>query len=154
MFGGQVWVTAQEAPNAHFVKANQFVSTALLLPKHRDKHSIGTPPRTPRHLSRCLQVVASWLSGSAQFAATSGKLEFRRVYETIPAVLNAAELNPAEICSHSQHLKQRNTHCCWNGTMSATPRTAFILKAPPLAAKSGCIGSATNAPRGSCTCTK
>ena len=39
----------------------------------------------------------------------------------------------------------------WNGTMSATPRTTFIPKTSPLAVESWCIGSATSAPRDSCT---
>ena len=56
--------------------------------------------------------------------------------------------------THSQRLKQRNIRCCLNGTLSATSRTAFIHKPPPLAAKSLCTGSVTSVPRERCTCTK
>lgn len=65
--------------------------------------------------------------------------------------------NAVEICvwaAHSQHSKQRNTHCCLNGTMNAIPKLAFIPTIPLLAAKRRCIGSAAVALRDGCICTK
>ena len=70
---------AQEAVNAHIVKAERCASTALTLPKHRDKSRTGIRTRTPRHLNRQSLAVTSELSGSALSAAMSGKLKLHTV---------------------------------------------------------------------------
>ena len=122
-------------------------------PRHQDKQNIGIRIRMSRHLSSCLLVVTSGLTGGAQHAAMSGKVRLQSVCETTMVVLDAVELVLLETGTHSQHMKQRNTHCCTSGITSAIPKTAFILKAPFLAVKSWCTGYASSAPRESCTCT-
>ncbi len=154
MSGRLLCKVAQEAPNVLFVKEKQYASTTLLLPKHQDKYNTGTMTRMQRHLSRHLLVVASGLSGRAQHAAMSGKAMFQGVCRMTADVLDAIEFVLSETSTNSQRLKQCNIHCCLNGILSATPRTAFIHKTPLLAAESWCTGSATNAPRDSCTCIK
>ncbi len=126
------------------------MSTTLSLPKHQDKCNTGIRTRTPRHPSRRLLAVVIGLSGSAQHAATSGKLKSNIMYYMTAVAPAVAKL--MEGFYFIQHLKQCSTHCCLNGTMSKTLRMAFTFMTPPLAAKSWCIGSATIAPRDSCTC--
>jgi len=97
-----------------------------------------------------LLAVVIGLSGSAQHAATSGKLKSNIMYYMTAVAPAVAKL--MEGFYFIQHLKQCSTHCCLNGTMSKTLRMAFTFMTPPLAAKSWCIGSATIAPRDTCTC--
>ncbi len=154
MSGNQLCTAAQMAPNAHIVKGNQCVSTALLLPGHLDKQDTGTMtrvPKTPEQTLAGTHLRAEW---KFQHVAMSGNHKLHNVRGMTMVVLDAQRLVLLETVTNSQRLKQRNTHCCLNGTMSATPRTAFIHKTPLLAAKGWCIGSATIAPRDSCTCTK
>ncbi len=96
-------------------------------------------------------LAGSRLSGSALSAAMSGKLQLLNVCYMTVVVLDAAKYFVLETKTNSQHLKQCNTHCCLIGTMSATPRTIFILTTPPLAAISWCIGCVTTAQRDTCT---
>ncbi len=141
------------AANVHFVKGSQFVSTALLLPKHRDKHNIGTVTRMPSHPRRCLRAVHSGLSESAQPAATSGKLPLHGVCRTIvDALVAVAKLWEGK--QSNQHMKQRNTHCCLNGISSGMLQMAFIPTTPPLPATSLCIGIARSVQRDNCTSTE
>jgi len=123
--GRPVCMTAQEAPNAHTVKGKEYVSTALLLPKHRANWSTGTTTRMLRRLSRCLRAVTSGLSGSAQSVATSGKVKLHDVCSMTADVL-VAVTKLLEGKQSGQRLKQHDIRFCVNGTMSAMLQMAFI----------------------------
>ena len=154
MSGRRLCKVAQEAPNAHFVKEKQCVTTTLLPPRHRDKQNTGTRTTMPRQLDRRLLAVASVPSGSAPHAGLSGEPKLQLACNLMLVVRNAVKITRLQTGLHSPHLRQRNTHCCWNGTLRATLKAAFIPKLPLLAAKRWCIGSAAIALRDNCTCTK
>jgi hypothetical protein len=153
MSGRPECLTAQEVADAHIVKAERHASTTLLLPKHQDKSSTGIRTKTPRHLSRRLLAVPSELSGSAPSAAMNGSVKLHSVCRTTADVL-VVDIKLVEGKQSNPHLKQHVISCCVSGTMSAMLQMAFIPTPPPFAAKSWCIGSATTAPRNSCTCIK
>ncbi len=128
--GRQLCKLAHKAIAARIVQNIQYVSTAVLLPRHRANSNTGIMTRMSRRLSRRLLAVTSGLSGSAQNAATSGKVRLHNVRGKTAVALNAVKLILLETNTNVQHLKQHNTHCRLNGITSATPKAAFVLKTP------------------------
>ncbi len=113
--GRQLCKLAHKAIAARIVQNIQYVSTAVLLPRHRANSNTGIMTRMSRRLSRRLLAVTSGLSGSAQNAATSGKVRLHNVRGKTAVALNAVKLILLETNTNTQHLKQHNTHCRLNG---------------------------------------
>ena len=108
----------------------QHNSLATKAPRQTESSTHDKTAKTPEQMLAGSHIRAEWKCPTC----SRGKVRLHSVCRKTAAVLFAAKL--VDRTQGNQCFKQRNTHCCLNGTFSATHRMGSILMTPRLAAAS------------------